>query len=534
MRKKMLLFSGAALAFVSLLTLSVASGAQWLKQADHFFINHRVPNISFLTAGIGGLSKLATIGPMLLLIAGFAFLFWRKNERKLAIWSLANLIFVSGVGYVLKQLIQRPRPEQLQYISRSSYSFPSGHSLLIMTFISTIALLYLFDEKKLPRFIKLGFVFLGITIAGGRIYLGVHYFSDVLAGLLLGAGLTFGTAGVLYPYLQSKPEITADVRRTRSGRARRGTWQKVVLSGVALLVLLVSGVSVFAMKMYHSSQKMADSMYSPTARTGKVKTPEASEPMSILILGIANDSKRKTDFRANTIMVATLNNQTKETTLVSIPRDAYVEIVGADYEDKINHAHSIGGPEMIMDTVEKFLDIPIHHYVSVDMDGMQTLVDAVGGVDVNNKFAFSAEGIDYPKGKQHLNGWEALQYSRMRYEDPTGDYGRQGRQREVIELLIQKMLSTKSLFNYQKIFDGIGENGKTDLTFNQMQKILTNYHSCLTKIDSQQVQGEGFTGDGFTGEEGISYQSIPQEEVDRVKKILHTQLDVSPSTNGTN
>lgn len=255
MRKKMLLFSGAALAFVSLLTLSVASGAQWLKQADHFFMDHRVPNISFLTAGIGGLSKLATIGPMLLLIAGFAFLFWRKNERKLAIWSLANLIFVSGVGYVLKHLIQRSRPEQLQYISRSSYSFPSGHSLLIMTFISTIALLYLFDEKKLPRFIKLGFIFLGITIAGGRIYLGVHYFSDVLAGLLLGAGLTFGTAGILYPYLQSKPEITADVRRTRSGRARRGTWQKVVLSGVALLVLLVSGVSVFAMKMYHSSQK---------------------------------------------------------------------------------------------------------------------------------------------------------------------------------------------------------------------------------------------------------------------------------------
>ncbi|MBU5583699.1 LCP family protein, partial [Enterococcus sp. S181_ASV_20] len=83
---------------------------------------------------------------------------------------------------------------------------------------------------------------------------------------------------------------------------------------------------------------------------------------------------------------------------VSIPRDSFVEIVGADYEDKINHAHSIGGPEMIMDTVEKFLDIPIHHYVSVNMDGLQTLVDAVGGVTVDNDFAFSAEGIDYQKG----------------------------------------------------------------------------------------------------------------------------------------
>jgi len=175
------------------------------------------------------------------------------------------------------------------------------------------------------------------------------------------------------------------------------------------------------------------------------------------------------------------------------------------------------------------LSIPIHHYVSVNMDGLQTLVDAVGGVTVDNAFAFSAEGIDYPKGKQHLNGWEALQYSRMRYEDPTGDYGRQGRQREVMELLINELLSTKSIFSYQKILDGIGENGKTDLTFNQMQTILTGYHSCLSEIDSQQIQGEGFTGDGFTGEEGISYQRIPQEELNRVKKLLHRQLVLEES-----
>jgi anionic cell wall polymer biosynthesis LytR-Cps2A-Psr (LCP) family protein len=117
----------------------------------------------------------------------------------------------------------------------------------------------------------------------------------------------------------------------------------------------------------------------------------------------------------------------------------------------------------------------------------------------------------------------------MRYEDPTGDYGRQGRQREVMELLINKLLSAKSIFSYQKILDGIGENGKTDLTFHQMQTILTGYHSCLTEIDSQQVQGEGFIGDGFTGEEGISYQKIPQEESDRVKKLLHKQLALEES-----
>lgn len=519
MRKKFFISSVSTLLIVIIVTMSVAMNAQWINHLDNIFMQHRLPDIPYLTIFAGAIAQFATIGPMLVIFSAITIFLLRINDKALAVWCLMNLLCVSGIGYLLKKLIQRSRPDQWQYISRSSYSFPSGHSLLIMTFICSVVLIYFFREKKMAVITKLILLFLLITIAGGRLYLGVHYFSDVVAGLFLGLGITVGTAGVFFPYLQHrtpKPKKKANFL----------TWQRVLLGILAILVVLVSGISVFALKFYHSSQKMANSMYSPVERQGKVKSPEATEPRSILILGIANNAERKTDFRANTIMVATLNNQTKETTLVSIPRDSFVEIVGADYEDKINHAHSIGGPEMIMDTVEKFLDIPIHHYVSVNMDGLQTLVDAVDGVTVDNDFAFSAEGIDYPKGKQHLNGWEALQYSRMRYEDPTGDYGRQGRQREVMELLIAKMLSTKSIFSYQKILDGIGENGKTDLTFDQMQKILTGYHSCLTKIDSQQVQGEGFTGDGFTGEEGISYQKIPQEEVDRVKELLHKQLDL--------
>ncbi|MGG5372773.1 phosphatase PAP2/LCP family protein [Enterococcus sp. AZ196] len=521
MRKKLFIKSIGALLAVLLFTTAITANAQWLHHLDHLFIQYRLPNIYYATLFVGAIAKLATIAPMLAIFITLAVLLLRRNDKGLAFWALGNLVFASAAGYLLKQLIQRSRPDQIQYISRTSYSFPSGHSLLIATFICSVLLLYFFSKKKPPLLLKLVLLFLLIAVAGGRIYLGVHYFSDVITGLLLGAGLTFGTAALFYPYL-----LPAQTKGKRIRKSRVLSWQKGILGVLAALVVLVSGLSVFAVKFYHSSQKMADSMYSPVERTGKRKTPNASEPMSILILGIANDAKRKTDFRANTIMVATLNNQTKETTLVSIPRDSFVEIVGADYEDKINHAHSIGGPEMIMKTVEQFLDIPIHHYVSVNMDGLQTLVDAVGGVTVNNDFAFSAEGIDYPKGKQHLNGWEALQYSRMRYEDPKGDYGRQGRQREVMELLIKKMLSMKSLFSYQKILDGIGENGRTDLTFEQMQKIMTGYHSCLTKIDSQQVQGEGFTGDGFTGEEGISYQRIPQEEVDRVKELLHKQLNI--------
>lgn len=521
MRKKFTLLSVCTLSVALIFMIGVAINAQWLNYLDTFFMQNRLANISFLTVFTGVLAKVATLGPMLIIFSFLAFFLWRKQQRALAVWCLGNLIFISGVGYLLKQVFQRVRPEQLQYLTRSSYSFPSGHSLLVMTLVGSLCLIYFFMNKKMPTLVKVGLALLVLVIAGGRIYLGVHFISDVITGLCLGLGLTFGSGCFFYSYLQP-----VNVRLKETEGAKFVKWQTILLSLLACAVVLITGLSIFALTFYHNSRNAADSMYAPIERTRTVNTPVASEPISILILGIANDAKRKTDFRANTIMVATLNNQTKETTLVSIPRDAFVEIVGAEYQDKINHAHSIGGPEMMIDTVEKFLAIPIHHYMEVNMDGLQTLVDAVGGVTVDNDFAFSAEGIDYPKGKQHLNGWEALQYSRMRYEDPKGDYGRQGRQREVMELLISQLLSTKSLFHYQKILAGIGENGKTDLTFNQMQKIMMDYHTSLRKINSQQVQGEGFTGDGFTGDAGISYQEIPQVEVDRVKKILFKQLNL--------
>lgn len=115
----------------------------------------------------------------------------------------------------------------------------------------------------MPLLLKIGLFFLMFIIVGGRIYLGVHYMSDVLAGVCLGGGLTFGTAGFCYPYLQN-PVSPND------GKVKwLLTWQKVLIGVLAVLVVLVSGLSAFALKFYHSSQKMADSMYSPVERGEK-------------------------------------------------------------------------------------------------------------------------------------------------------------------------------------------------------------------------------------------------------------------------
>lgn len=89
------------------------------------------------------------------------------------------------------------------------------------------------------------------------------------------------------------------------------------------------------------------------------------------------------------MIVLTVNPNDKSMQMVSIPRDTRTEIIGKGFDDKINHAYAFGGPEMSIATVENFLDIPIDYFVQVNMESFKDIVDAVGGVTVNNKLEFS-------------------------------------------------------------------------------------------------------------------------------------------------
>ena len=124
--------------------------------------------------------------------------------------------------------------------------------------------------------------------------------------------------------------------------------------------------------------------------------------------------------------------------ITSIPRDSYTEIVGKGKKDKINHAYAFGGIDMSVKTVENFLDVPIDYYIEVNMEGFKDIVDAVGGIDINNDMDFTIDNVHYPKGDLHLDGEKALLFTRMRYQDTRGDFGRQMRQRQVIQAVIKR------------------------------------------------------------------------------------------------
>ncbi|MCD5075332.1 LCP family protein [Enterococcus gallinarum] len=305
--------------------------------------------------------------------------------------------------------------------------------------------------------------------------------------------------------------------------------KKIFLIIFGIVAVLVIGVVGIGAKLYmdlsSSIQKTYESVERKNQEEGKRETPvnlDEKDSFSVLLLGIDTGDLGRTDQgRSDAIMVATVNPTDGQTTIVSVPRDTYVDIVGHGTTDKINHAYAFGGAAMSMDTVQKYLDIPIDHYVAMNMAGIKELVDAVGGVDVNNDLKFENEGNTFDIGKIHLNGDQALSYTRMRYDDPNGDYGRQGRQRNVVAAVAKKALSLDGVTQYQEVLNAIEGNMKTDMDFNMMQKIALDYRDAFKKVEQVQMQGDGFMQDG------ISYQRVSGDELNRVQQILKEQLDTA-------
>lgn len=287
-----------------------------------------------------------------------------------------------------------------------------------------------------------------------------------------------------------------------------------------ILVLFLAVVGTGA-KLYWDVSKSMDKTYETVERSKKSQVNlNNKEPFSVLLLGIdTGDDGRVEQGRSDTTIVATVNPRDKQTTLVSLARDTYVDIPGQGKQDKLNHAYAFGGASLAMDTVENYLNIPINHYVSINMAGLKELVNAVGGIEVNNNLTFSQDGYDFTIGKISLDGEQALSYSRMRYEDPNGDYGRQERQRKVIEGIVQKVLSLNSVSNYQEILTAVSDNMKTDLSFDDMKKIALDYRSAFGKVKQDQLQGTGFMQDG------VSYQRVDEQELTRVQQELKNQLN---------
>ncbi|MEI4829873.1 LytR family transcriptional regulator [Bacillus sp. FJAT-53711] len=298
--------------------------------------------------------------------------------------------------------------------------------------------------------------------------------------------------------------------------------KKILFWILGIVGVLVIGAGVYAYNVYSSVSKTLNEVHKPLQRDKEKGTETTkinqSQPVSILLLGA--DERQDDKGRSDSLMVITLNPKTKSMKTVSIPRDTYTEIVGKGTKDKINHAYAFGGVDMSVATVEKFLDVPINYYIEVNMEGFKDIVDAVGGVDVNNDLEFTEGGHHFAKGDIHLNGDEALAFTRMRKQDPRGDFGRQMRQRQVMQAVIKKGAHVSSLANYGDVLTAIQKNVKTNLTQDQMFDMQKNYKDCLQNQEDIQIPGDGHLQDK------IWYYFVSDQDRQNLSNKLKEHLEI--------
>lgn len=302
-------------------------------------------------------------------------------------------------------------------------------------------------------------------------------------------------------------------------------WMKIFIITIALILVCIAGI---ATKIYYDLSKTSEQTFfdvsnertAENSRKGFLSLYDET-PFSIALLGIDTQDFSENTGRSDTIVVATLNPRRKEVQILSIPRDTYVTIIGREGKDKINHAYAYGGAGMTLSTLENYLEVPMDHYVSLDMTGLSQLVDIIDGVMVNNKTEFTYQGVTFPKGPQVLYGKSALIYSRMKKDDPLGDYGRQYRQRELILGIAKKLFNIKNLLHYQKMLTVLDKNMRTDLTFLDMKTIVLKYRPSFHKVSDLQLEGTERMI------EGISYQEVSTEERTGKIKLLKENLEVN-------
>ena len=227
------------------------------------------------------------------------------------------------------------------------------------------------------------------------------------------------------------------------------------------------------------------------------------------ILLIGNDSRENgDDGRSDAMILLSVSSKTKTIYMTSLLRDMYVEIPGHD-GNRLNAAYAYGGAELLMETIEKNFDISVNRYVLVNFEAFASLVDAVGGIDLEltseeivyvngylveyNMLTGRPQGTDdmdpSMSGLVHLNGPQALAYSRNRYLGT--DFGRTERQRKVLTAVIKKLPST--LFtNAGELMDGLLPNLTTNLTRNECYRLSLMAGKLLTyEIASDSIPQPG-------------------------------------------
>ena len=168
-------------------------------------------------------------------------------------------------------------------------------------------------------------------------------------------------------------------------------FKKIVRMFLSLLLVTAIGVGGYAWTIYNQSTDALSHTYKGFGNETNVIAE--TKPLTILLMGVDTGSGSRSDTwkgNSDSMLLLSVNPQTKKTVMMSLERDILTQIDenGETTEAKLNAAYAYGGAELAIATIEKLMNIHIDRYVMINMQGLVQLVDAVGGIEVNNTFDF--------------------------------------------------------------------------------------------------------------------------------------------------
>lgn len=266
------------------------------------------------------------------------------------------------------------------------------------------------------------------------------------------------------------------------------------------------------------------------------------ESFIIYISGIDTYGSVSSVSRTDANMLVVVNPKTRQVLLVSIPRDYYVNLSGKNSKDKFTHS-GIYGIDTSVKTLEELLDIDINYYFKINFSSLIKIVDSIGGVDVYSKYTFtSKDGYNYSTGYNHVNGKEALSFTRERKSFAAGDRVRNMNQQAMFEAILRKCTSKSILTRYNSLLNSLKSSFITNMPSNSLTSLIKKQLNEGKKWNVSSIALDGTNGMEYTYsyKGGRLYVMIPNQETinsakEKIDEVFDGKiLDSSYDENATN
>ena len=357
------------------------------------------------------------------------------------------------------------------------------------------------------------------------------------------------------PAASAASAASADEGRGAAPRRRRRAWKIGLISVLAVVLVLVLGVGALGLWLRHSLGSKIETIDDPFAAIS-TRAPQqsvgANQKPATNILVLGSDSRISAGDpsqweagaqRTDAIMIVQVSGDRQEVSVVSIPRDTWVEVPGYG-QAKINAAYSYGGPSLTIQTVEQLTGVRIDHFVIADFESFEALTDEIGGVVINLKTPQTLADTQFPAGAQRLNGAQALAYTRERKSLPGGDFDRINRQQAWMRAIVSQVLHGGILTDPTKLYGFLSAVTQTmavdeGFTIDEMQSLaidLRGLRSRNINFLTIPTAGTGTSEDGqsiVVRDEAADTPLYTALATDTVQEYLETHPDAVPRLPGT-